>query len=147
MEQPNYTYDLEDPIERNRGMVVWKMEHRQYNPIDKKYWVEEGAAHDQYCRKKLLGGALKPTDVEMLWVHVTCAWFRPQVVFQEHVLGIKHFIYLDIYEKIAMFYKNNRIGFFDCLIGLNSIAFFRYVASKYANSGLLNEKSDGGGGS
>lgn len=30
------------------------------------------------------GGALKPTDVEMLWVHVTCAWFRPQVVFQNH---------------------------------------------------------------
>jgi len=30
------------------------------------------------------GGALKPTDVEMLWVHVTCAWFRPQVVFQDH---------------------------------------------------------------
>ncbi|KAG4940155.1 hypothetical protein JHK87_044026 [Glycine soja] len=32
----------------------------------------------------LQGGALKPTDVEMLWVHVTCAWFRPQVVFQNH---------------------------------------------------------------
>ncbi|KAG2380206.1 Histone-lysine N-methyltransferase [Vigna angularis] len=32
----------------------------------------------------LQGGALKPTDVEMLWVHVTCAWFRPQVVFQDH---------------------------------------------------------------
>ncbi|KAL5155723.1 Histone-lysine N-methyltransferase ATX3 [Glycine soja] len=27
-------------------------------------------------------GALKPTDVEMLWVHVTCAWFRPEVIFQ-----------------------------------------------------------------
>ncbi|KAL5155724.1 Histone-lysine N-methyltransferase ATX3 [Glycine soja] len=23
-----------------------------------------------------------PTDVEMLWVHVTCAWFRPEVIFQ-----------------------------------------------------------------
>ncbi|KAG4913707.1 hypothetical protein JHK86_054140 [Glycine max] len=30
----------------------------------------------------LQGGALKPTDVEMLWVHVTCAWFRPEVIFQ-----------------------------------------------------------------
>lgn len=29
----------------------------------------------------IAGGALKPTDVEMLWVHVTCAWFRPEVVF------------------------------------------------------------------
>ena len=27
------------------------------------------------------GGALKPTDVEPLWVHVTCAWFRPEVCF------------------------------------------------------------------
>ncbi|GKD68102.1 histone-lysine N-methyltransferase ATX4-like protein, partial [Tanacetum coccineum] len=25
--------------------------------------------------------ALKPTDVEPLWVHVTCAWFRPEVCF------------------------------------------------------------------
>ncbi|KAK7285790.1 hypothetical protein RJT34_20571 [Clitoria ternatea] len=29
-------------------------------------------------------GALKPTDVEMLWVHVTCAWFQPEVLFQDH---------------------------------------------------------------
>lgn len=34
--------------------------------------------------KCFAGGALKPTDVEMLWVHVTCAWFKPQVVFQNH---------------------------------------------------------------
>ena len=27
------------------------------------------------------GGALKPTDVESLWVHVTCAWFQPEVSF------------------------------------------------------------------
>ena len=27
------------------------------------------------------GGALKPTDIETLWVHVTCAWFRPEVGF------------------------------------------------------------------
>ncbi|XP_042046336.1 histone-lysine N-methyltransferase ATX3-like isoform X1 [Salvia splendens] len=27
------------------------------------------------------GGALKPTDVQNLWVHVTCAWFRPEVAF------------------------------------------------------------------
>ncbi|XP_014492518.1 histone-lysine N-methyltransferase ATX3 [Vigna radiata var. radiata] len=36
------------------------------------------------CLCPVKGGALKPTDVEMLWVHVTCAWFRPQVVFQDH---------------------------------------------------------------
>ena len=29
----------------------------------------------------MIGGALKPTDVETLWVHVTCAWFQPEVCF------------------------------------------------------------------
>ncbi|XVE77275.1 hypothetical protein DITRI_Ditri13aG0049200 [Diplodiscus trichospermus] len=29
-------------------------------------------------------GALKPTDVESLWIHVTCAWFRPEVAFLNH---------------------------------------------------------------
>ncbi|WZZ89262.1 hypothetical protein YC2023_117841 [Brassica napus] len=38
-------------------------------------------------------GALKPTDVETLWVHVTCAWFQPEVCFasdekMEPALGI-----------------------------------------------------------
>ncbi|MFS7970681.1 putative [histone H3]-lysine(4) N-trimethyltransferase [Helianthus anomalus] len=28
-----------------------------------------------------LRGALMPIDVEPLWVHVTCAWFRPEVCF------------------------------------------------------------------
>jgi hypothetical protein len=27
------------------------------------------------------GGALKPTDVDQLWVHVTCAWYQPKVSF------------------------------------------------------------------
>ncbi|KAI3741378.1 hypothetical protein L1987_59050 [Smallanthus sonchifolius] len=27
------------------------------------------------------GGALKPTDIDTLWVHVICAWFRPEVAF------------------------------------------------------------------
>lgn len=38
------------------------------------------------------GGALKPTDVDMLWVHVTCAWFHPEVSFanfkMEPAIGI-----------------------------------------------------------
>ncbi|KAK9279386.1 hypothetical protein L1049_013065 [Liquidambar formosana] len=33
------------------------------------------------CLCPVKGGALKPTDVETLWVHVTCAWFRPEVSF------------------------------------------------------------------
>lgn len=27
------------------------------------------------------GGPLKPTDTDNLWVHVNCAWFRPEVTF------------------------------------------------------------------
>ncbi|XLT43209.1 hypothetical protein HN873_035813 [Arachis hypogaea] len=43
-----------------------------------------------YCS---LGGALKPTDIDTLWVHVTCAWFRLEVTFasdekMEPALGI-----------------------------------------------------------
>ncbi|KAM2533628.1 hypothetical protein PS1_002094 [Malus domestica] len=40
-----------------------------------------------------LRGALKPTDIDGLWVHITCAWFRPEVSFasdekMEPALGI-----------------------------------------------------------
>jgi hypothetical protein len=37
-----------------------------------------------YYKTAFIGGALKPTDVGMLWVHVTCAWFRPEVGFLNH---------------------------------------------------------------
>ncbi|XP_027189940.1 histone-lysine N-methyltransferase ATX5-like isoform X1 [Cicer arietinum] len=45
------------------------------------------------CLCPIKGGALKPTDVDPLWVHVTCAWFRPEVSFasdekMEPALGI-----------------------------------------------------------
>ncbi|XP_020571461.1 histone-lysine N-methyltransferase ATX4-like [Phalaenopsis equestris] len=33
------------------------------------------------CLCPVKGGALKPTDVDSLWVHVTCAWFQPTVSF------------------------------------------------------------------
>nr|XP_010924863.1 histone-lysine N-methyltransferase ATX4 isoform X2 [Elaeis guineensis] len=33
------------------------------------------------CLCPVKGGALKPTDIDKLWVHVTCAWFQPQVSF------------------------------------------------------------------
>ncbi|XP_030489203.2 histone-lysine N-methyltransferase ATX3 [Cannabis sativa] len=36
------------------------------------------------CLCPVKGGALKPTDVEALWTHVTCAWFRPEVAFLNH---------------------------------------------------------------
>ncbi|KAL8537940.1 hypothetical protein ACS0TY_000040 [Phlomoides rotata] len=35
----------------------------------------------QCCLCPVKGGALKPTDVGPLWVHVTCAWFQPEVSF------------------------------------------------------------------
>ncbi|KAI5423808.1 hypothetical protein KIW84_030145 [Lathyrus oleraceus] len=35
------------------------------------------------CLCPVKGGALKPTDVELLWVHVTCAWFQPEVSFED----------------------------------------------------------------
>ncbi|KAL1309686.1 hypothetical protein HN51_052388 [Arachis hypogaea] len=45
------------------------------------------------CLCPVKGGALKPTDIDSLWVHVTCAWFRPEVSFpsdekMEPALGI-----------------------------------------------------------
>ncbi|XP_030541052.1 histone-lysine N-methyltransferase ATX3 isoform X2 [Rhodamnia argentea] len=36
------------------------------------------------CLCPVEGGALKPTDIGPLWVHVTCAWFRPEVGFLNH---------------------------------------------------------------
>ncbi|CAI0440426.1 unnamed protein product [Linum tenue] len=59
-------------------------------PLEK--WIDEYSALDsdplELDKQKLLtllqGGALKPTDVNNLWVHITCAWFRPQVGFLNH---------------------------------------------------------------
>ncbi|CAI9092542.1 OLC1v1027811C2 [Oldenlandia corymbosa var. corymbosa] len=33
------------------------------------------------CLCPVKGGAMKPTDISPLWVHVTCAWFQPEVCF------------------------------------------------------------------
>uniref|UniRef100_A0ACD5VDD2 Uncharacterized protein n=1 Tax=Avena sativa TaxID=4498 RepID=A0ACD5VDD2_AVESA len=33
------------------------------------------------CLCTVKGGALKPTDIDQLWVHVTCAWYQPKVSF------------------------------------------------------------------
>lgn len=33
------------------------------------------------CLCPIKGGALKPTNIDWLWVHVTCAWFQPKVSF------------------------------------------------------------------
>ncbi|KAJ6686436.1 HISTONE-LYSINE N-METHYLTRANSFERASE ATX3 [Salix purpurea] len=36
------------------------------------------------CLCPVKGGALKPSDIEKLWVHIICAWFQPEVGFFNH---------------------------------------------------------------
>ncbi|CAM0881927.1 unnamed protein product [Alopecurus aequalis] len=38
------------------------------------------------CLCPVKGGALKPTNVDNLWVHVSCAWFQPMVAFDSDEL-------------------------------------------------------------
>ncbi|XP_063944908.1 histone-lysine N-methyltransferase ATX4 [Daucus carota subsp. sativus] len=61
------------------------------------------------CLCPVKGGALKPTDVEPLWVHVTCAWFQPEVSFasdekMEPALGVLR-IPSDSFVKICVICK------------------------------------------
>lgn len=61
------------------------------------------------CLCPVKGGALKPTDVDTLWVHVTCAWFRPEVSFasdekMEPALGILS-IPSSIFVKVCIICK------------------------------------------
>ncbi|KAM1183912.1 hypothetical protein FF1_002159 [Malus domestica] len=60
-------------------------------------WVckacEAPKVKQECCLCPVKGGALKPTDIDGLWVHITCAWFRPEVSFasdekMEPALGI-----------------------------------------------------------
>ncbi|PIN13894.1 histone H3 (Lys4) methyltransferase complex, subunit SET1 [Handroanthus impetiginosus] len=55
------------------------------NSQDFASWVcracETPEVEKECCLCPVKGGALKPTDIEALWVHVTCAWFRPEVAF------------------------------------------------------------------
>ncbi|XP_057805816.1 histone-lysine N-methyltransferase ATX3-like isoform X2 [Salvia miltiorrhiza] len=55
------------------------------NTQDFASWVcracETPEVERECCLCPVKGGALKPTDVQTLWVHVTCAWFRPEVAF------------------------------------------------------------------
>ncbi|XP_039116403.1 histone-lysine N-methyltransferase ATX4-like isoform X1 [Dioscorea cayenensis subsp. rotundata] len=59
----------------------------------------------QCCLCPVKGGALKPTDVDMLWVHVTCAWFHPEVSFanfkMEPAIGILK-IPLNSFAKVCV---------------------------------------------
>ncbi|GLT79768.1 hypothetical protein SLA2020_512450 [Shorea laevis] len=58
------------------------------NVQDMTSWVcracETPDVEKQCCLCPVKGGALKPSDVDSLWVHVTCVWFRPEVSFLSH---------------------------------------------------------------
>ncbi|KAJ3695201.1 hypothetical protein LUZ60_000578 [Juncus effusus] len=59
------------------------------------------------CLCPVKGGALKPTEVDALWVHVTCAWFQPQVSFasdetMEPALGIVNIAPLSFMKMCAI---------------------------------------------
>lgn len=65
------------------------------------------------------GGALKPTDVETLWVHVTCAWFRPEVSFASDekmepalgILSIPSNSFVKVIKATLLFRYSNSIAF------------------------------------
>lgn len=69
----------------------------------------------------LLGGALKPTDVDSLWVHVTCAWFQPEVSFKsdekmEPAVGISNipsqsFTKVNIFKSMIAYMEANKLYF------------------------------------
>ncbi|KAJ0986183.1 hypothetical protein J5N97_004539 [Dioscorea zingiberensis] len=60
------------------------------------------------CLCPMKGGALKPTDVDTLWVHVTCAWFHPEVSFanekMEPAIGILD-VPLNSFAKVCVICK------------------------------------------
>ncbi|CAD6233268.1 unnamed protein product [Miscanthus lutarioriparius] len=61
------------------------------------------------CLCPVKGGALKPTDIEGLWVHVTCAWFQPKVSFpveetMEPAMGIMS-IPVEYFKKTCVICK------------------------------------------
>ncbi|KAF5180617.1 Histone-lysine n-methyltransferase atx4 [Thalictrum thalictroides] len=61
------------------------------------------------CLCPVKGGALKPSDVDTLWVHITCAWFQPEVGFasdekMEPAVGILR-ISSDSFVKVCVICK------------------------------------------
>ncbi|KAG0487666.1 hypothetical protein HPP92_009761 [Vanilla planifolia] len=81
--------------------------------LDFTSWVcracETPEQKQECCLCPVKGGALKPTDVDSLWVHVTCAWFQPGVSFasdetMEPAVGILN-IPLQSFMKICVICK------------------------------------------
>ncbi|KAF2324880.1 hypothetical protein GH714_020964 [Hevea brasiliensis] len=82
-------WDVNKIIICNRCQIAVHQEcYGARNVEDLTSWVcracETPDIERECCLCPLKGGALKPSDIEMLWVHVTCAWFRPEVGFLNH---------------------------------------------------------------
>ncbi|CAM8974521.1 unnamed protein product [Rhodiola kirilowii] len=69
----------------NRCQVAVHQECYGARNVDITSWVcrvcETPDVQRECCLCPVRGGALKPTDIETLWVHITCAWLRPEVAF------------------------------------------------------------------
>ncbi|KAL8192607.1 hypothetical protein R6Q57_027792 [Mikania cordata] len=79
-------YDINAMIICNRCQIAVHQECYGVRDIhDFTSWVCRACETPEIKRKCCLcpikGGALKPTDIDTLWVHVICAWFRPEVAF------------------------------------------------------------------
>ncbi|KAK3425083.1 hypothetical protein EUGRSUZ_F01799 [Eucalyptus grandis] len=82
-------WDYNKMIICNRCQIAVHQECYGVNNVqDFTSWVcracETPDVRRQCCLCLVEGGALKPTDIEPLWVHVTCAWFCPEVGFLNH---------------------------------------------------------------
>lgn len=79
-------YDTNTIIICNRCQIAVHQECYGVRDIrDFTSWVcracETPEVKRECCLCPIKGGALKPTDIATLWVHVICAWFRPEVAF------------------------------------------------------------------
>ncbi|XP_073136660.1 histone-lysine N-methyltransferase ATX3-like [Henckelia pumila] len=79
-------WDYNKMIICNRCQIAVHQEcYGARNTQDFASWVcracETAEIGKECCLCPVKGGALKPTDIDPLWVHVICAWFRPEVAF------------------------------------------------------------------
>ncbi|PIA34694.1 hypothetical protein AQUCO_03700166v1 [Aquilegia coerulea] len=91
-------WDYNKVIICNRCQIAVHQEcYGAKNVKDFTSWVcracEKPDIRRECCLCPVKGGALKPSDVDKLWVHVTCAWYQPEVAFandekMEPALGI-----------------------------------------------------------
>ncbi|KAI7747648.1 hypothetical protein M8C21_032541 [Ambrosia artemisiifolia] len=79
-------YDINKIIICNRCQIAVHQECYGVRDMnDFTSWVcracETPEVKRECCLCPVKGGALKPTNIDPLWVHVICAWFRPEVAF------------------------------------------------------------------